>query len=396
MGSPRGLKVVTLPPGCGYGDAGCEYIAGLTSLGVPVTWSPAYWKGYWWRRKKILRRTLGYDIRQQVMASRHRRIDYDSFLLILPPPGAHWTWKEKEPHARLFTLVTWETDILPADWAPALNQYERVFVPCEFNRKVFLEGGVTTKVDVVPHIARTIQPVHEGPPFGDVSEDDFVFYTVGTWVARKAMEETVRAYLDTFSGGEKVALIVKTEPVDQIEYQAMSSDELKRAPAHVGTTAWTLARIMAAYKNPAKVHLITRQLRPRGIDRLHTRGDCFLSLTRSEGWGLGPFDAANFGNPVIVTGWGGHLDYLGGDYPYLVDYELEPTGLAPSDGSFLHSPDGKWAYADRDHAGQLMRSVFEDRKAARDVAGVLQPVLRERYASEAVSRRLAELMGFEV
>ena len=27
-------------PGCGYGDAGSEYIAGLSALGVPVTWTP--------------------------------------------------------------------------------------------------------------------------------------------------------------------------------------------------------------------------------------------------------------------------------------------------------------------------------------------------------------------
>jgi hypothetical protein len=31
---------VTLTPGCGYGDAGCQPIAGLSALGVPVTWTP--------------------------------------------------------------------------------------------------------------------------------------------------------------------------------------------------------------------------------------------------------------------------------------------------------------------------------------------------------------------
>ena len=396
MDQPQGLKAVTLPPGSGYGDAGCEYIAGLVTLGVPVTWTPIFWKGRWWLRKKFLRKNLRRDIQNQVIGSRRRRIDYDSFLLIMPPAGQHLYWNRKERKARLFTLVTWEGDHLPKDWAPALNRYDGVFVPCEFNHKTFLEGGVTTKVDVVPHIARAVQPVHEGLSFGDISEEDFVFYTIGAWITRKAMEETVRAYLDTFSGGEKVALIVKTETIDRIDFHNMSDSERKRAPAHLGTTAWTLANIIAKYQNPAKVHLIVEQLPLREIDHLHTRGDCFLSLTRSEGWGLGAFDAANFGNPVIITGWGGQLDYLGADYPYLVDYELEPTSLGPDDGGTLPAMETKWARADQAHASQLMRSVFEDRKAARDVAGRLQPVLAKRYASETVSRRLAELMGFRV
>jgi len=142
--------------------------------------------------------------------------------------------------------------------------------------------------------------------------------------------------------------------------------------------------------------LIVRRLRPPDIDRLHTRGDCFLSLTRSEGWGLGAFDAANFGNPVVVTGWGGHLDYLGADYPYLVDYELEPTAMAADDGWFKPSNDSNWARADQGHAGQLMRTVFEHRKAARDVANQLQPVLQKRYSSERICRRMARLMGFQL
>ena len=159
LGSSSGLKVVTRPPGSGYGDAACEYIAGLATLGVPVTWSPVYPVGEWWRRKKFLRKHLRDDIQNKVMALRHRRIDYDTFLLCVPPPVPDWLWKEKKRYARLFTYVTWEADGIPEDWAPALNQYERVFVPCNFNRKTFLKEGVTTEIDIVPHIAMRPNPL---------------------------------------------------------------------------------------------------------------------------------------------------------------------------------------------------------------------------------------------
>jgi glycosyltransferase involved in cell wall biosynthesis len=396
LAAPRGLKVVTLQPGSGYGDAGCEYLAGLDALGVPVTWTPVLWNGSRWFRDKYVRKDMRDEIEQQVMALRRRRIKYDAFLIDVPPPKVHRQCLKRERKAHMYALVAWELDRLPDDWVPVLNRYERVFVPCEFNRKAFVEGGITAQIDIVPHIARDVRPVYDGPPLGDITDDDFVFYTIGTWTTRKAMEETVRAFLDAFSGEEKVALVVKTDAIDQIEYHTMSNKQRKHAPSHIGTTAWTLARIMAQYSNPPKVHLIPRRLPPREIDYLHTRGDCFVSLTRSEGWGLGPFDAAIFGNPVIVTGWGGQLDYLGSDYPYLVDYQLEPTNMAPDDGWSWHSGTVKWACADEAHASQLMRGVFEDRASARAVAQGLQPVIKQRFAPEVVCRRLAELMGFQL
>ena len=65
-----------------------------------------------------------------------------------------------------------------------------------------------------------------------------------------------------------------------------------------------------------------------------------------RGLGTGSFDAASFGNPSIVTGWGGHLDYLGSDYPYLVDYELVQTSSDKPDAfGFPQSDDAYWARA---------------------------------------------------
>ena len=58
---------------------------------------------------------------------------------------------------------------------------------------------------------------------------------------------------------------------------------------------------------------------------LHERGDCFISLARAEGWGLGLFDAARLGKPIVTTGYGGHTDYIDEDATFLVDYERVPV-----------------------------------------------------------------------
>ena len=69
-----------------------------------------------------------------------------------------------------------------------------------------------------------------------------------------------------------------------------------------GSTAWSLARILARHPNHPAVTLVTRELTDDDMTALRQRGDCFVSLCRSEGWGIGAFDAAACGNPVVTKG----------------------------------------------------------------------------------------------
>ena len=396
MPRPQGLNVVTLPPGGGYGDAGSQYIAGLHALGVPVTWTPTIANSAEVLGLTKSRRDLHPSISEDLSALWRRPLDCSAILVNIPPASWNLHWRRTEPDLRPYTYITWEIERLPDDWLAALNPYERIFVPSTFNQRTLIAEGVTAAVDVVPHIARDVTPVFGGPPWGIVTDDDFVFYTIGTWTTRKAMEETIRAYLDAFDGNDKVALIVKTDPVNEIACHAPPKGQRGSAPSHVAMVWWTLARIVAGYANPAKVHLVADRVSAREIDRLHTRGHCFVSLTRSEGWGLGPFDAALFGNPVVVTGWGGHLDYLTADYPLLVRHELEPMVKSAPDGNYKRVYDAHWARADQRHASELMRLVFENRDWASSTARELQPRLQAQYASKRICRHLARLMGFAV
>jgi glycosyltransferase involved in cell wall biosynthesis len=314
----------------------------------------------------------------------------------MPPPTLHQPLLDRESGKRPFAYATWEVDDLPERWPPALNLYERVFVPSEFNRKTFAEHGVTVPIDVVPHVARQVVPVPEGSYLDPIASDDFVFYTIGVWTTRKALEETVRAYLDTFDAKEKVVLVIKTDVLNHIAFAAMTFEETSKGPGHLGTSWWALAQILAEYDNPARVHLINENIPPQDIDHLHTRGDCYVSLTRSEGWGLPAFDAFLFGNPVIMTGWSGQLDYLGDDYPLSVRYSLETTMNSPDDHCHMRSQTAHWAEPDCAHAGELMRWVIENRQQANAIAKDRHDDLRKRFAPEIVCRQLAQLMGFDI
>jgi hypothetical protein len=43
---------------------------------------------------------------------------------------------------------------------------------------------------------------------------------------------------------------------------------------------------------------------------IHNTSHCYVSAARGEAWGLGAFEAALLGNPVIMPGFGGQTDFL--------------------------------------------------------------------------------------
>ena len=52
--------------------------------------------------------------------------------------------------------------------------------------------------------------------------------------------------------------------------------------------------------------------------------DAYVSLHRSEGFGLTMAEAMFFGKPVIATGYSGNLDFMSADNSILIPYEKTP------------------------------------------------------------------------
>jgi glycosyltransferase involved in cell wall biosynthesis len=274
--------------------------------------------------------------------------------------------------------TVWETDQIPRHWAPCLEVPDLLIVPSTYSAEVFAASGVTTPIEVVPHVAPdTTRPASR--KFQDISEEIFVFYTIAHWDERKAVSATIEAYLKAFNRTDPVVLVVKTSPVDWRRWL----DRLPRV-GEEGSTAHSLARLLAAHENPAEVRLLAGELSAADLASLHKRGDCFVSLARSEGFGLGVFDAVTYGNPIVTTGYGGQLEYLGG-WPYLVDYRLvpvdNPTGF-PSYAPYQH-----WAEPDVGHGAELLRMVFSDKDAARQSAAALSLDIHEHYSPAAIAER---------
>ena len=203
------------------------------------------------------------------------------------------------------------------------------------------------------------------------------------WSHRKALYCTVKAFCEAFTADDPVTLVIKTNHEDLTVTGVM-----RYFGRSVGQA---VRRITRRYKRPPRIRLVTDVLSEEAIRRLHERGDCYVSLCRGEGWGIGAFDAAACGNPVVMTGFGGQLDYLHPDAAYLVDYALVPV-INPQ-APLSYSPDQRWAEPDIRHGAQLLREVAARPELAKARGRALQARVAERFGGRRVIEDLIPVIA---
>ncbi|BAN03842.1 glycosyltransferase [Ilumatobacter coccineus] len=267
-----------------------------------------------------------------------------------------------------------ELDDIPHAWLDEMSEVDEFWVPTEWNRRAF-QRAFDRPVHVVPHVVIDIEP--DSIPLS-IPDDLAIVSLVSAWDWRKRPDRAIDAFCRAFTSADSVALVVKTSPYC-VEWPG----------GDVGVIE-SIERIVQEFRDPPIVFYDTGTWTDAQMLGLAQRSACSLSLTSSEGWGLGAFDAASLGTPVIITGFGGQVDYLGENYPGLLPYRRVPTAHR---NRRLFEVGTEWAYADLDAAVDLLRSVIGG--SASDLsarAESLAPELRDRYSPQRVGTQLSELL----
>jgi glycosyltransferase involved in cell wall biosynthesis len=201
------------------------------------------------------------------------------------------------------------------------------------------------------------------------------------------MVALLRAYLETFEAGEDVCLLIKTALRDMTRFRHGPVWEQLVSRSR-DSVPWLVHRIRREYPRAAPVRLVPFELSAARIAALHRRGDCYVSLTHSEGWGLGAFDAAAAGKPVILTGYGAPLEYLPAEHAWLVGCEEVQM---PRISYVTYA--ARWADPDLAQARRLMRYAAEHRAEGRQRGERLATWVRERYDPAVVTDLLLRALA---
>lgn len=331
----------------GYASAARGYLYHYFSNGFPITWEPLYFDN------STLSDDDVYNVVIKSLIHRHIPL-YDTVIMHSTPDFWPKLWEERRNMLKNKIIVgycTWESSRLPESWVECINNCcNEVWCPSTYNNTVFKNSGVTVPIRVVPHIfLPQALPAKESVRLlssdNSLIENCFVytFYTIGELNARKGIEEALIAFCNVFTKKDPVRFIVKAHYKDYSEENKIYCRDF-------------IKKILNKYPDHAPVICLLENITNKEILALHSIGDCYVSLTKSEGFGLTIFDAFNYNKKIIATGYSGHLDFLEKSYPGLVDYELGPVnGMASFSENY--TKDQMWAYPNLEHAQLLMKTI---------------------------------------
>jgi GT2 family glycosyltransferase/glycosyltransferase involved in cell wall biosynthesis/putative intracellular protease/amidase len=232
----------------------------------------------------------------------------------------------------------WELEAVPPSWRRRSRELNEIWAATRFVADAFRKEFDIPVFEIMPGL--------ELPPFEPLPrsyfglpEKRFTFlfaFHMTSIMERKNPIGLIRAFRLAFSDNDQVGLVLKTSFGDR---HPELLAELHRAAAGSRVTI-----IDSIYTNAELLGLMQSC-------------DAYVSLHRSEGYGLTMAEAMLLGKPVIATNYSGNLDFMSTETSLLVDYDM--VTLDRDYGPYACGT--RWAEPSVGHAAECMRRVVADR-----------------------------------
>lgn len=272
----------------------------------------------------------------------------------------------RDPRTYRIGYWYWELDSIPESWLQQAAQVDELWAATRFVADAMKARFDLPVQHMMPGVELPAFNPHPRAYFG-LPEGKFTFLFVFHMMSimeRKNPLGLIKAYRKAFGDDPQVSLVLKTS-FGEKHPKLMA--EMRDAAAGEGITI-----IDAIYTQEETLSLMQA-------------ADCYVSLHRSEGYGLTMAEAMLLGKPVIATGYSGNVDFMDADNSLLVDYDLATLerDYPP------YAAGSRWAEPSVDHAARLMRQVFENQAWAAELGQKARLDLGERMSIEASGRRMA-------
>ncbi len=270
-------------------------------------------------------------------------------------------------------LWWWEVGSPPDSWARAYDFVDEIWVA---SQHIYDAIAPTSPVPVVRVTLPVLTPEVDRLSRAELGlpEDGFLFMYVHDYhsvEARKNALGLIEAFQKAFPAGSGARLVLKSINADT------------RPREH--------ERVTLAAARHEGITLIDGYLAATEKNAMIAACDCYVSLHRSEGFGLTVAEAMLLGKPVIATRYGGTGEFMNDENSYLVRWAPGAVG----EDAYPYAAGETWAEPDLDHAAALMREVFENPQQARARGELARRQLGEGHSAAAAGatmrRRLALL-----
>ncbi|HEY0965792.1 MAG TPA: glycosyltransferase family 4 protein [Opitutaceae bacterium] len=262
----------------------------------------------------------------------------------------------------------WELPEFPDSWIPYFDWYDEIWCPSEFVREA-ISAKAPVPVLTMPHAISFARPTANAASLRDrlgLPQDRFLFlfiYDLNSYSVRKNPQAVVAAFRASGLAERGCALVIKVHGAAGNEAElAALKEQVARFPS---TT------------------LITQTLGRSALYELQAACDCFVSLHRSEGFGLSVAECMYLGKPVIATDWSATTEFLNISNGAPVRAEL--VKLQQNVGPYAKGQ--TWADPDPDHAADWMRRLHADPDLRARLGLAARTTIEQRFAPAVIGER---------
>lgn len=262
----------------------------------------------------------------------------------------------------------WELPEFPDAWLPYADFYDEIWCPSDFVREAIAEK-LPHPVHTMPHAISFARPTGSVAAlrarFG-LPADRFLFlflYDLNSYSERKNPRAVVEAYRRAFPNAGEAGVVIK------VHNRANNPDAWARLQAEVAALPGAI--------------LIAETLPRADIYALQAACDCFVSLHRSEGFGLAIAESMYLGKPVISTDWSASAEFVNDRNGCPVQAQL--VTLAQNHGPYAKGQ--TWADPDVEHAAWWMRRLVAEPALREQLGAKARATIEQRFAPAVIGRR---------
>lgn len=268
---------------------------------------------------------------------------------VLPPPtldadAARFSSLLSRPGILNAAFCMWELPQVPEAWHPALQMFDVLAAGSPFIRQSFtLSVRDTRVIDAPLYLPMRSEAIPRRERFG--LENDLCYCITSfepfSEIRRKNTHAVVAAFQAAAAAAPKLRLVIKVNnaATDGVEHPEFT-------------------RLRESVSGMPGVRLIADTLSHADLLSLFASCDIYVSLHRSEGFGLGMYEAMRLGKPVVATGWSGNMGFMNDANACLTGFQLVPVRRAgPAYSSRGYRTPVHWAEPSIDDAARWLASL---------------------------------------
>lgn len=285
-----------------------------------------------------------------------------------------WNHFQHENLLNRYTIGVWywELSEFPDEWCDTFDLVDEIWVASEFVRKS-IQAKTTKPVIIIPPSIEVVFDTQLTRKDFGLPQESFLFlvaYDVLSNQERKNPMGAIHAFKKAFSPGDMtVGLVIK---INNANHNLNHKEALKAE--------------LNGWKN---CYFLEETYPKEKFNALLNSIDVYVSLHRSEGFGLIPAEAMYLGKPVIMTNWSGNMDYMTQDNCCPVDFEMIPVGGKKG----IYNSNQVWVEPDQNQASKFMIKLAQEKNFYNMISKNSRNSIKSLYDIQELSNMISMSWG---